>query len=88
MIVCICEAVSDRAIRAARDAGAATVAAVAAATGAGTGCGCCHGTIAKILAEPVRAVPCKPAPCAGCPNRAAANEGVPARIAAEQLKTP
>lgn len=83
MIVCLCEAVSDRAIRAARDAGAQTLEAVAAATGAGTGCGCCHGTIAKILAEP-----CKPVPCIGCPRRAESPDGVPARIAAAQVKVP
>jgi bacterioferritin-associated ferredoxin len=84
MIVCLCEVVSDRALRAARDAGADTLEAVAGATGAGTGCGCCHGTIAKILAEP-----CRPVPCAGCPGRRAdASDGVPARIAAEQLKAP
>jgi bacterioferritin-associated ferredoxin len=83
MIVCLCEVVSDRAIRAAREAGAHSVEAVATATGAGGGCGCCHGTIAKILAEP-----CKPVPCAGCPRRAGAPESVPARIAAEQVKTP
>jgi assimilatory nitrate reductase catalytic subunit len=75
--------VSDRQIRAARAAGASTVEAVGAATGAGTRCGCCHGTIAKILAEP-----CQPEPCAGCPNRAAPSESVPSRIAAERVKAP
>lgn len=83
MIVCICHAVSDRAIRAARQAGAETTEAVAATTGAGTACGCCRDTITKVLAEP-----CKPVPCSGCPRRAAANEAVPARIAAQQLETP
>jgi bacterioferritin-associated ferredoxin len=84
MIVCLCKVVSDRAIRAARDAGAHTLEAVADATGAGSGCGCCQGTIRKILAEP-----CRPVPCLGCPQqRAAANETVPARIAADSLKAP
>jgi bacterioferritin-associated ferredoxin len=88
MIVCLCKVVSDRAIRAARDAGARTLEAVAGATGAGSGCGCCHGTIRKILAEP-----CRPVPCPGCPQpqpqpRAAANETIPARIAADSLKAP
>jgi bacterioferritin-associated ferredoxin len=87
MIVCMCEAVSDRAIRAAREAGAQTLEAVAAATGAGSGCGCCHATIAKVLAETSKPSPCRPVPCAGCP-RAAANEAVPARIAAERLQAP
>ncbi|HEY6101427.1 MAG TPA: (2Fe-2S)-binding protein [Anaeromyxobacter sp.] len=83
MIVCLCKVVSDRAIRAAREAGARTTEAVAATTGAGTGCGCCHGTIAKILVEP-----CRPVPCADCPNRTGAPETVPARIAAGGLDTP
>jgi bacterioferritin-associated ferredoxin len=82
VIVCICSFVSDKAIRAARASGASTIEAVAATTGAGSGCGCCHGTIAKVLAEP-----CKAEPCPGCPNRAAA-ESVPRRIAASELKTP
>jgi bacterioferritin-associated ferredoxin len=81
VIVCLCKAVSDRDIRAARDAGAATVARIGAATGAGRGCGCCHEAIVRILAEPCRAVPCP-----GCPG--GAPEGVPARIAADRLKTP
>jgi bacterioferritin-associated ferredoxin len=87
MIVCLCEAVSDRAIRAAREAGAQTLEAVAETTGAGSGCGCCHGAIAKVLAEAARPSPCRAVPCAGCP-RSAANESVPARIAAERLETP
>jgi bacterioferritin-associated ferredoxin len=86
MIVCLCEAVSDRAIRVAREAGADSLEAVAAATGAGSGCGCCHGTIAKLLAEG-NPQPCKAPPCPGCP-RAAANEAVPARIAADRVNTP
>ncbi len=83
MIVCLCRIVSDRTIRAAREAGAATVEAIGAATGAGTGCGCCRETIAKILAEP-----CRPVPCVGCPRSAEAPEAVPARIAAERLEVP
>lgn len=51
MIVCVCKAVSDRALRAAREMGARTIQSVAAATGAGAECGCCHGAIAKILAR-------------------------------------
>jgi bacterioferritin-associated ferredoxin len=81
VIVCLCQAVSDHTIRAARDAGATTVGSIAAATGAGTGCGCCLGAIARILAEPCRAVP-----CADCPERAA--EAVPLRAAAGKLETP
>jgi bacterioferritin-associated ferredoxin len=87
MIVCVCEAVSDREVRATRDEGARSVEAIAEATGAGAGCGCCHGTIAKILAETARPSPCKSVPCAGCP-KLAANEAIPARVAAECVKTP
>ncbi|WP_242340509.1 MULTISPECIES: bacterioferritin-associated ferredoxin [Anaeromyxobacter] len=83
MIVCICRAVSDRAIRAARDAGAASVEAVGAATGAGTCCGCCRGSIARILAEPCRA------PCVAVQDREDTSaETVPLRAAADRLKTP
>lgn len=83
MIVCLCRFVSDRAIRAARDAGARTIEAVADATGAGSGCGCCHGTIAKILAEP-----CRAEPRAEPQRRPAAADGVPHRIAADRLDPP
>jgi bacterioferritin-associated ferredoxin len=87
VIVCLCHAVSDRTIRAARAEGAHTVEAIAAATGAGTGCGCCRGTIAKLLAEP-----CRPAACAGCPARASARgeapESVPFRVAAGGRDSP
>lgn len=81
MIVCVCRAVSDRDIRAARARGAVTLAAVAAATGAGTGCGCCREAVARLLAEP-----CRPEPCAACPNRVP--DAVPLRAAAAGVKTP
>ncbi len=55
MIVCLCEAVTDAAVRAARDAGARTVEAIGAATGAGTDCGSCREAIARILLEPAGA---------------------------------
>jgi len=87
MIVCLCRAVSDRTIRAARAEGASTVEAIAAVTGAGTGCGCCRGAIAQILAEPSR-----PAPCAVRPARpaepAGAPEAVPVRVAAVGRDSP
>ncbi len=82
MIVCVCKFVAEGAVRAAREAGAGTLAAVASATGAGTGCGCCREAIARILAQP-----CEPGPCRGCPNRSA-TDAVPRRIAAECIKTP
>jgi bacterioferritin-associated ferredoxin len=78
VIVCLCRAVSDRAIRAARDGGARSVEAIGAATGAGTCCGCCRGSIAQILAEPCAARPCADASA----------ETVPLRAAADRLKTP
>jgi bacterioferritin-associated ferredoxin len=83
LIVCVCKFVSARAIRVARDAGARSLEAVARATGAGTGCGCCHEAIEKVLAEP-----CRPEPCAACPNRAPSPDGVPGRVAAAGVKTP
>jgi len=57
MIVCLCRAVSDRAIRAAVAAGAATPTAVADACGAGSGCGQCWETLHRLVTE-ARAVPC------------------------------
>lgn len=83
MIVCICKVVTDRQVRAARAAGASTVAAVGAVTGAGTACGCCREAIAAILAAP-----CKPEPRDGCPNRAPPSGAIPTRIAAEGVKVP
>jgi bacterioferritin-associated ferredoxin len=81
VIVCCCRAVSDRAIRVARDAGASTVEAIGVATGAGTCCGCCKGTIARLLAEPLVELP----RIARLPGPA---ESVPARIAAGKEETP
>ena len=81
MIVCCCRAVSDRAIRAARDAGARTLEAVGAATGAGTCCGACHGEIGRILAEPLVELPRLARP-------AGPAEAVPARAAAGKRETP
>lgn len=82
MIVCVCRSVSDRVVRAARAAGARTLAAVAIATGAGDDCGCCHGAVERILAEP-----CKAEPCPGCPGSRSAG-AVPPRAAAGELRTP
>jgi bacterioferritin-associated ferredoxin len=76
MIVCLCKAVNDRAVRAARDAGADTVEAIGAATGAGTCCGGCKGTIAAILVE------------LRLPGHASRAEAVPLRAAADRLDTP
>jgi bacterioferritin-associated ferredoxin len=81
VIVCCCRAVSDRAIRSARDAGAATVEAIGAVTGAGTCCGCCKDAIARILAEPLVELP-------RVARRPGPAESVPARIAAGKEETP
>ena len=77
MIVCLCKRVSDRAIRAAVEAGAASVEAVGRATGAGTDCGGCRGTIAAMIASGT--APPRPGACPGCPRGA---ETPPMRAAA------
>jgi bacterioferritin-associated ferredoxin len=51
MIVCLCRAVSDRAIRAAVAAGAGSPTAVADACGAGAGCGRCRDMLDRLIAE-------------------------------------
>lgn len=82
MIVCVCRAVSDRVVRAARAAGARTLPALAAATGAGEDCGCCRPEVERVLAEP-----CRAEPCPGCPGSRAA-ETVPLRAAAGEHRAP
>lgn len=81
MIVCCCRAVSDRAIRAARDRGAGTLEAIGAATGAGTCCGACHGSIARILDEPLVELP-------RVARRSEPAESVPLRAAAGKREAP
>ena len=51
MIVCVCEGVSDREVRAACHKGASSVEAVARTCGAGGKCGSCQKHIEQILAE-------------------------------------
>ncbi len=51
MLVCICKGVSDRALRAAIDDGAATVGQLARQTDAGTDCGTCVCELKQMLAE-------------------------------------
>jgi bacterioferritin-associated ferredoxin len=53
MIVCLCRAVSDRAIRSA--AAGRNLDEVVRATGAGSDCGCCAEEVARIAAGPCRA---------------------------------
>jgi bacterioferritin-associated ferredoxin len=52
MIVCLCLAVSERAVHAAIESGATTVDAVRATCGAGGGCGACLATVAEMLGRP------------------------------------
>jgi bacterioferritin-associated ferredoxin len=51
MYVCSCRAVSDRTVRAAVAAGAASIGDIAARCGAGSGCGGCWPTLERLLAE-------------------------------------
>jgi bacterioferritin-associated ferredoxin len=51
MIVCICNALSDRTIRAAAHDGAATVDEALAACGTALNCGCCRDAIANLIDE-------------------------------------
>jgi bacterioferritin-associated ferredoxin len=68
MIVCLCRAVSDRAIRTAAAVGL-TLAEIGRATGAGSDCGRCADAVARVVAEPG---PRKAEPCIGCPRGAPA----------------
>jgi bacterioferritin-associated ferredoxin len=49
MIICHCEAISDRAVRSAIRGGAIDLDAVAELCGAGSGCGGCHVRITRLL---------------------------------------
>jgi bacterioferritin-associated ferredoxin len=55
MIVCHCEVVSDRRIRAEVEAGARTIDEIGEGCGAGTRCGSCRPTIGVLLATMVAA---------------------------------
>ena len=54
MILCLCRGVSDRAVRAVIDAGAATVDDVTAACAAGSDCGACHEMLEEVLGQITR----------------------------------
>jgi NAD(P)H-nitrite reductase large subunit len=73
MIVCHCRAVSDRAVRAAIQDGAADVASVMAETRAGTCCGGCLPTVQEIVAEAHGTLERRPRPLrlVASPDRAA-----------------
>lgn len=51
MVVCLCQGVSDKRVRACIAAGARTRQQVTAACGAGDGCGSCHRTIKTMIVE-------------------------------------
>ena len=61
MIVCHCQVVSDRRIRAEVEAGALTVDEIAERCGAGARCGSCRPTISVLLATMVVADQVEPA---------------------------
>jgi bacterioferritin-associated ferredoxin len=51
MYVCICHAVTDREIRAAVTAGAASLSDVSMTLGVATGCGCCREAAQQVIHE-------------------------------------
>jgi bacterioferritin-associated ferredoxin len=51
MYVCICNAVTDRQIRAAVEAGASSLSDVALQLGVAAGCGCCRETAQQVIHE-------------------------------------
>lgn len=61
MIVCHCHVVSDRAVAAAADAGARTLAGVCRSTGAGKDCGSCVFSLKRVLCDHLAQVPSPPA---------------------------
>lgn len=60
MVVCLCQGVSDRIVRASIQEGARTRQDVTDACGAGDGCGGCHRTIKTLIVE------CRRAESAAC----------------------
>ena len=65
MVLCICQAVTDREVDAAIVQGARSVAAVRRACGASNGCGCCVTAIERRIERT-----CKN-DCSDCPRRSA-----------------
>ncbi|MDZ4811662.1 MAG: (2Fe-2S)-binding protein [Pseudomonadota bacterium] len=51
MYVCVCNAVTETAVRAAACAGVRNMDALTARTGCGSGCGCCREFASNLLAE-------------------------------------
>lgn len=54
MYVCVCNAVTERAIRESVDGGVRTFAELQAETGCGTGCGCCESVATQVLEHYLR----------------------------------
>jgi bacterioferritin-associated ferredoxin len=57
MYICVCKAVTDRQIRGAIRQGADSLSELQAQLPVATGCGCCRGSVLKLLAEE-RESPC------------------------------
>ena len=51
MVVCLCQGISDKTVRASIEEGARTRQQVTEACGAGDGCGTCHRTIKTLIVE-------------------------------------
>lgn len=60
MVVCLCQGVSEKTVRASIDEGARTRQQVTEACGAGDGCGTCHRTIKTLIVQCHRAKPACP----------------------------
>lgn len=62
MYVCVCNAVSERAIREAVEGGARTFDELRAETGCATNCGCCEPVALQVMEQCLRATPavCSP----------------------------
>ncbi|HJW51068.1 MAG TPA: (2Fe-2S)-binding protein [Burkholderiaceae bacterium] len=67
MYICICNAVTDRQIRAAVAAGASSLDEVSMALGVAAGCGCCREAAQQLIHESACG-----GDCAHCPRRAVA----------------
>ena len=57
MIICVCKAVGERALREAIRAGARSIAVLARETGASTDCGTCKEHLAELLADELASPP-------------------------------
>lgn len=56
MYVCVCNAVTETAVRAAACAGVRDFDALTARTGCGSGCGCCREFASSLLAEQIQLI--------------------------------